>query len=323
MKLLLCADIRLGAICAENLDVKLSRKWQNARTEKFVDLMDKAVQNHVRYVFLYGQLFGREKIPESVVDQLFTAVKMDKHIQVVAFLTGDVYNRINYRSDLPENLHLICTQTPDSYLDDDIALRIEKGVTNLQLGDHPSLLIKKTFTDSFILAGLEREETIPSFEPVGFEDAQGKTFGFSILEWDEEKVGPCTTVRNQTYGFREVELKILAGDGEKEILRKINKAIKDVPADTFLRITMAGNSAFGLVLNGTALEAQLRGKIFFVEVHDNTIMDIDEETFENDISLRSEFVRLALQDDSLSESERNRLISCGWNVLNGKEVSAE
>ena len=323
MKLLLCADIRLGAICAENLDVKLSRKWQNARTEKFVDLMDKAVQNHVRYVFLYEQLFGREKIPESVVDQLFTAVKMDKHIQVVAFLTGDVYNRINYRNDVPENLHLICTQTPDSYLDDDIALRIEKGVTNLQLGDHPSLLIKKTGTDSFTLAGLEREETIPSFEPVGFEDAQGKTFGFSILEWDEEKVGPCTTVRNQTYGFREVELKILAGDGEKEILRKINKAIKDVPADTFLRITMAGNSAFGLVLNGTALEAQLRGKIFFVEVHDNTIMDIDEETFENDISLRSEFVRLALQDDSLSESERNRLISCGWNVLNGKEVSAE
>ena len=52
-------------------------------------------------------------------------------------------------------------------------------------------------------------------------------------------------------------------------------------------------------------------------------MDIDEEAFENDISLRSEFVRLALQDDSLSESERNRLISCGWNALNGREVTAE
>ena len=48
-----------------------------------------------------------------------------------------------------------------------------------------------------------------------------------------------------------------------------------------------------------------------------------KEAFENDISLRSEFVRLALQDDSLSESERNRLISCGWNALNGREVSAE
>ena len=75
--------------------------------------------------------------------------------------------------------------------------------------------------------------------------------------------------------------------------------------------------------NGNALEEQLQNRIFFVEVYDNTIMDIDEEAFENDISLRSEFVRLALQDDSLSEAERNRLISCGWNALNGKEVSAE
>ena len=52
-------------------------------------------------------------------------------------------------------------------------------------------------------------------------------------------------------------------------------------------------------------------------------MDIDEESFETDISLRSEFVRLALQDGSLSESERSRLISLGWNALSGKEVSAE
>ena len=58
-------------------------------------------------------------------------------------------------------------------------------------------------------------------------------------------------------------------------------------------------------------------------MYDNTVMDIDEETIENDISLRSEFVRLALQDDSLSESERNKIISCGWNALSGGEVSAE
>ncbi|MGP1404760.1 MAG: hypothetical protein ACTTKY_11485 [Catonella sp.] len=68
---------------------------------------------------------------------------------------------------------------------------------------------------------------------------------------------------------------------------------------------------------------QLKSRIFFIEVYDNTMMDIDEDSFANDISLRSEFVRLALQDDSLSEAERNRILSCGWNVLNGKEVSAE
>ena len=93
--------------------------------------------------------------------------------------------------------------------------------------------------------------------------------------------------------------------------------------DTFLRVTISGRSAFGLTLDSSALKTQLQGRVFFAEVYDNSIMDIDEEAFENDISLRSEFVRLALQDDSLSESERSRLISCGWNALNGREMSAE
>ena len=52
-------------------------------------------------------------------------------------------------------------------------------------------------------------------------------------------------------------------------------------------------------------------------------MDIDEKAFETDISLRGEFVRLALQDGSISESERSRLISLGWSALSGGEVSAE
>ena len=90
-----------------------------------------------------------------------------------------------------------------------------------------------------------------------------------------------------------------------------------------MRVTLTGRSAFGLTMNSDVLKKQLQNRIFFVEVYDNTVMDIDEEAFETDISLRSEFVRLALQDDSLSESERNRLISCGWNALNGREVSAE
>jgi hypothetical protein len=50
-------------------------------------------------------------------------------------------------------------------------------------------------------------------------------------------------------------------------------------------------------------------------------MDIDTEAFETDISLRSEFVRLAMQEESLSELERNRLISCGWGALGGKEAN--
>ena len=80
---------------------------------------------------------------------------------------------------------------------------------------------------------------------------------------------------------------------------------------------------FGMIINASALKEQLQKQIFFADIFDNTVMDINEESFENDISLSSEFVRLAMQDEGLSETERNRIISFGWNALNGKEVSAE
>ncbi len=323
MKILLCSDVRLGAVCTENLDVKLSHKWQAARTEKLADLIDQAAQNNAAYVALFGNMFGQDRVSESVIDALFRAVKEDGNIQVLAFLIADEFNRIAYRNDVPENLHLICTQTADSYTDDNIALRIDKGVVELQLADNDPIFIKKELESGFVVSGLKENQSIPSFEPVGFEDAEGLVCGYGILEWADEELGQYVITKNQKYAYKAIELKILPGDGQKEILRKINAAVKDVDIDTFLRIAIVGRSAFGLTLNGDALEAQLQNRIFFVEVYDNTIMDIDEEAFENDISLRSEFVRLALQDDSLSEAERNRLISCGWNALNGKEVSAE
>lgn len=323
MKLLLCSDVRFGAVCTENLDVKLSHKWQEARTEKLSDFMDQAAQNNAAYVALFGNMFGRKRVSESVIDALFTAVKEDSNIQVLAFLIADEFNRISYRNDVPENLHLICTQSADSYTDDNLALRIDKGVVELQLADNDPIFIKKSPESGFIISGLKENHTIPSFEPIGFEDAENLVCGYGIIEWADKELGQFVVTKNQKYTYRAIELKILPGDGQKEILRKINTAVKDVDIDTFLKIAIVGRSAFGLTLNGDALETQLQNRIFFVEVYDNTFMDINEEAFENDISLRSEFVRLALQDDSLSESERNRLISCGWNALNGKEVSAE
>lgn len=322
MKLLLCADVRLGAVCTENLCVELSNAWQAARTEKMADLVDKAAQNNAGYVALFGRMFGRKRISESVIDRLFRAVRDDKNIQVLTFLEADEYNRIAYRNDIPENLHLICTQTADTYLDDNIALRIEKNSVELQLSDNDPIWIKK-IDGKFILNGIGREQVIPSFEPIGFEDALDIQCGYAVLEWMDEELLGCNVTHEQKYAFQSIELKILPEDGEKDILRKINAAVSKFDIDTFLRITIVGRSAFGLTLNSDALAGKLQRRIFFVEVHDNTIMDIDEEAFENDISLRSEFVRLALQDDSLSEFERNRLISCGWNALNGKEVSTE
>lgn len=323
IKMLVCADLRLGAVSAERLDIKQSHTWQTARNEKYANLIDKASQSNATYIALCGQLFGQARITESVIDTLFLAIREEPSISVFAFLDAGEYKRIFYRSDIPENLHLINMQAQNSYLDDHIALRVKDSAVELQLGENDAILVSRDPTGHYILNGISGNNVVPSFEPTGFEDAQDAQCGYGIIEWTEDKLGQFKVIHDSKYSFKAVELKILPEDDEKEILRKINNMIRSIERDTFLRVTLTGRSAFGLTMSSDALKSQLQNRIFFAEVYDNTGMDIDEKAFETDISLRSEFVRLALQDGSLSESERNRLISLGWNALSGREVSAE
>ena len=322
-KMLVCVDLRLGAVSTERLDMKQSHTWQAARNEKYADLIDKASQNNAAYVALWGRIFGQARVSEAVIDTLFQTVREEPSIVVLAFLNEGEYKRISYRSDIPENLHLINVQAQDSYLDDHIALRVKDDTVELQLGDNEAIIVSRDVAGQYALNGMSGNNIIPSFEPTGFEDAQNAHCGYGILEWTEDQIGQFKVVRASKYAFKAVELKILPEDDEKEILRKINNMIRSIECDTFLRVTLTGRSAFGLTMSSDALKSQLQNRIFFAEVYDNTVMDIDEEAFETDISLRSEFVRLALQDGSLSESERNRLISLGWNALSGREVYAE
>lgn len=323
MRMILCDDIRLGALCTENLGARLSRKWQDARTEKFRTLIEHATEEKAEYISLFGHIFGQERVAEAVLDSLFSAVKTAPEVQVLLFLNHEEYNRINYRSDKPENLHLICTENGDMFVDDHVAVRILKESIELQLDDNDALTFRKAADHGYTLTVLDEKHTVSAFEPIGFEDSLNKTFGYSVLEWEPEEVTDYLEAEEQEFTYYSEEIELRPSDDEKKVCALVDLISQECEPKSFLRITLSGTSMFGMVINVNKLKEQLQKQVFFADIFDNTVMDIDESSFENDISLSSEFVRLAMQDDSLSETERNKMISFGWNALNGKEVSAE
>lgn len=323
MRMILCNDIRLGALCTENLSARLSRNWQDARTAKFRTLIEHATEEKAEYISLFGNIFGQERVAEAVLDVLFTAAKKAAEVQVLLFLNSEGYERINYRNDKPENLHLICTENGDMFVDDHVAIRTMKGNVELQLDDNDTIMIRKIAEDDYALNVLDEEHTVPSFEPIGFDNSLNKAFGYSVLEWELEEITDYLETEEQAFNYHSEEVELRPSDDEEKVRTLVDLISQDCEPKSFLRITLSGISMFGMSINVNALKEQLQKKIFFADIFDNTVMDIDEASFENDISLSSEFVRLAMQDDSLSETERNKMISFGWNALNGKEVSAE
>lgn len=316
MKILLVSDIQLNAQNPEKLSLKSFHKWQNDRMLKLEDLLDKAQQKHAKHVLLSGVLFGQKIIPEKMVDSFFNAVKAEKDVEIYALCGFEEYQLISYRNDIPANFHLLCIDVSDQKQFKDLTFALKQGTAELSADGAKGTIVLRD--DAYELNG----NRIPSFEPVGFDDVEGKTFGYML--WDTSKrKNTCEVITDQKYKYSSTELRIEPEDKQDDILEKINAITKKADQETFLRITITGKTAFGLTINTDGLRNKLTSRVFNTEVYDNSIMDVDREMFENDISLRSEFVRLALNDDSLSESERNRLISYGWNALSGKEMTEE
>ena len=324
MKMLLCTDTCLGVDYPDNLDVKRLRKWQKARFDAFSDLIDIAVQKHASYIALFGDTLGKDRVPERVIDELFKIVSEEPSVALLVFVFTTEYDRFKYRNDIPANLHLIPIEKKGTYLDDNVAVRVD-GKIKIQLDDNDALEVFPDKDGIYYIKNPAEDslKRLLSFEPIGFDDAASNRYGYSIIEWQSEKIAGYSEVDRQTYKYETVDIKILSEDDQKTILKKVVMATREKDFNTFLRVTIHGKLAFGAVVGCEAIRDQLHNKLFYAEVFDNTVMDLDVSEFDNDISLRSEFVRLALTDDTLSETERTKLIRCGWNVLNGKGVSVE
>ena len=316
MKIVICSDILAGAVCSETPEASRLQKWMSERNAKFAELLDRALRINASYVLLLGRLLGQKRVPESVIDGLFEAARADSALNVIAAVSAEELARITYRSDVPNNFHLFDAGGQGYYSDDKLEIKTENGYTSVCIEGKTPIYVKHT--DPGFVISLDKNYAVPSFEPTGFDDFRDKTFGYGILsENGYEEVAFCN------YIFRDIGIRLLPNDDRNEITRKLEKALQSTDRSSFLRITFVGRSAFGLSIDTDAVKSLVQKRVFYADVYDNTVMDIAEEDFETDISLRSEFVRLALSDDSLSESERNRIICCGWNVLSGKEVSAE
>ena len=312
--MILCANLLLGAICTENLNTSCFRKWQQSRFDMLSSIFDASVEKGVSSIIFVGQIFGRDRVPESVIDTFFDILRSHSRISSIVILNADEYGRINYRNDLPDNLFLLCNLKGTSLEKDCLRIDIENNLILLKKSNRSVSIIYDDDTSYQVVIKGE-ELRIPSLEPTGFEDLEKGSGGYAILDWNDIDNPRYITVEKEIFSFKSIEVKLRPEDEEKDIIQKINGAVAKINSKSFLRITLTGKSAFGLTIDGDILAKELEKRFFFVEVFDNTIMDIQEDSFENDISLRSEFVRLALQDESLSETERNRLISYGWKAL--------
>ncbi len=153
----------------------------------------------------------------------------------------------------------------------------------------------------------------------GFDECGEK--GFVLLDVNEE-TSKITSDFVPFSGRRlyEIDVDISKTTTTLEAESKIDEAIKDIEKEALIKIVLTGKVDLNTERDINYLEKKYKNIYYFAKIYDETSLEIDYMTYENDASLKGEFIRLVLKQD-LTEENKRKIITTGIKALSGEEVN--
>ena len=105
---------------------------------------------------------------------------------------------------------------------------------------------------------------------------------------------------------------------EFQLEQLIDDSVHDVSTDNYLNVIFCGALAENVRLDVVA-ENKLKNRFFALRIQNDTTVKVDLDKLKQEVSLRGEFVKLALQIPD--ETERNEVLRLGLLSLSGEELA--
>lgn len=354
LKFIHCADIHLGSKIEAKLPLNKVEERRRELRMTFNRMIDYACQNGVRAILLSGDVFDSDRPLRR--DKLFfyEAVKENPDIDFL-YLRGNHDGKESYTEELANLKPFSSEWTSYSYGNVDIS-GLELCEKN-ELSVYSTLSLDSEKLNIVMLHGTVSEYSgsglinvrelknrnidylalghYHSFDKKAIDQRgiyaysgclEGRGFdetgekGFVLLEIDEtEKKIKDTFVPFACRTVRELCVDISGCDGAYSAYKKVCGGC-DWSSDDLLRVILTGEIEFESDGLAGELEELLSDKCYFVSVKDKTHRKISAEAYENDKTLRGEFVRAVLLSDEYTDEEKQQMISYGLRVLEGREA---
>ena len=139
--------------------------------------------------------------------------------------------------------------------------------------------------------------------------------GFVVVDTDK---GSASFVEHAIRRVVTVSVDLSAADSDIAVRNMIADAVSGTSPRNYLNLLLNGEVVGGLRSEFVARD-YLQGKFFALRVKDNTKVKRNLAELAAEVSLRGEFVKLAMQIQD--PDERERVLDMGLAVLNGEELS--
>lgn len=149
----------------------------------------------------------------------------------------------------------------------------------------------------------------------GFDECGEK--GFVLLNVEEGRVEE-SFVPNSYRIIHDVSVRLEGEMDYNQILHAIEKEVEDIPSKDIVQVKLVGEISENTDVETDSYTKVFESRFFYIKLKNNCESKIDYEKYENDVSLKGEFVRLVKQQEKLSDSQKTRIIMTGIKALAGR-----
>ncbi|MDY5983653.1 MAG: metallophosphoesterase family protein [Anaeroplasma sp.] len=351
MQIIHTADLHLDSRLETNLDPVKAKERKRELLLSFDNLINYAKNNNVEAILISGDLFDRPKISAKTREYILGIIEDAPMIQFLFIYGNHDFNMFQeHPMGLPSNLHIfkdkwetisfknvditgISGEGISPALYDNLCLnRSKKNIVMLHgditnLNSIPLSMLKERNIDYLALGHLHKYQrgklddrgiwVYPGcLEGRGFDEEGPK--GFVLLDITDSSIESKFIPFSKRI-LHDIKVDITNCDSWVEIRRNVTLKLTDIPQSDMIRIRLVGEYDLSLIKQNELLERSLNQQYYFARVSDESRLRINPKEYENDISLKGEFIRNVLAS-KLSEDDKNRIIEYGIKALMKEEI---
>ncbi|MBE6633709.1 MAG: DNA repair exonuclease [Ruminococcaceae bacterium] len=351
MKLIHCADLHLDSPMESNLPADRARERRSEILSTFQKLIEHADENGADAILIAGDLFDSKRTAKKTEQYVLSLIEDHPDLEFF-YLAGnhDSGNRMTDAPNLPQNLHTFSnrwtsysigdvyitgSEAPDPeslVLPEDkiniLLLHGQKADGNASADDVlPFGRYKNKNIDYMALGHLHKyqEATLDArgvacysgcLEGRGFDECGQK--GYVLLE---EKNGRLshTFVPFSKRALHEIRCSLTNCFSQTDAERRALQAVEGIPSKDLVKLVLEGAVSAELLIDPMRIAHLLSECFYFAKIANKTRQLVHPENYLHDVSLKGEFVRRVMAS-SLTESEKERVIACGFRALSGEEL---
>lgn len=361
MKLLHCGDLHLDSALRANLEGEKKKQRKSELLSTFVKMAEYAAEHGAEVMLIAGDLFDGKvvtKRTQNVVKETILRFSCVDFLYLKG--NHDTESFLDAWEERPDNLKLFGADWTYYRYGDVVIAGAELSEGN-RVGLYDSLLLNRNDCNIVMLHGqtekyvsADKTETVTlgalknknidylalghihsyKYEPLdsrgvycycgcpegrGFDECGEK--GFVWLETEEGKI-THTFVPFACRTVHELFPDISGAETTIAVEQKVKEALLGIPESDLVKVSLTGKVGLSAERDLQYLATRFESGYYAFKINDKEVgIAIRPEEYENDISLRGEFIRTVMAGN-YTEEEKRMLLELGIRALNGEEAES-